>query len=244
MDRLIQDLRYAMRTLVKNKGFTAVAVLALALGIGANTAIFSVVKAVLLSPLPYPSPDRLVWLREVNPSNDIMDEPASAPNYNDWRTGARSFEAVAAYADTGITLTGEGEPERVPGSAVSANYFQVLGVAPALGRGFLPEEETAGKNRVVVISHGVWQRLFGASPKALGQTLNIGGNPFTVVGVAPQGFKAPLRGAKAPEMWVPIVFNFDQSRRRSDFLSVVGRLKAGATVEQARAELSGIAARL
>src|SRR5215217_7244663 len=135
METFLQDVRYGVRVLLKNKGFTAVAVLALALGIGANTAIFSVVKAVLLSPLPYPAPDRLVWLREVNPSNDIMDEPASAPNYNDWRTGARSFEAVAAYAHTGITLTGEGEPERVPGSAVSANYFQVLGVAPALGRG-------------------------------------------------------------------------------------------------------------
>jgi len=246
MRTLLQDVRYAARTLSKSPGFTLVAVLALALGIGANTAIFSVVKAVLLSPLPYPEPERLVWVREVNPSADILDEPASAPNYNDWRTQARSFEGVAAYANTAMTLTdgGGGEPERIPAVTTSANFFQVVGVAPALGRGFLPEEEAAGKNRVVVISHGLWQRRFGASPQALGQTLTLSGNPHTVVGVAAPGFKTPVPGPKSPDLWFPIAFNFDESRRRSDFLNVVGRLKAGATVEQARAELEGVAARL
>src|ERR687894_2079964 len=146
MRSLLQDVRYAARTLLKSPGFTLVAVLALALGIGANTAIFSVVKAVLLSPLPYPEPERLVWVRESNPGADIPDEPASAPNYNDWRTQARSFEGVAAFSNTALTLTdAAGEPERLPAVAASANFFQVVGVAPALGRGFLPEEETTGK---------------------------------------------------------------------------------------------------
>ncbi|HEX8187723.1 MAG TPA: ABC transporter permease [Pyrinomonadaceae bacterium] len=244
MMTLLQDVRYAARTLSKSPGFTLVAVLALALGIGANTAIFSVVKAVLLSPLPYPDSERLVWVRESNPGAEIPDEPASAPNYNDWRTQAGSFEALAAYNDAALTLTGENaEPERVPAAVVSANFFQALGVAPALGRGFTPEEETAGRNRVAVISHGLWRRRFGASPKALGQTLTIAGNPYTVVGVTPPDFKTPVI-EKQPQVWVPVVFNLAETARRSDYLSVIGRLKAGATAEQARAELSGVAARL
>jgi putative ABC transport system permease protein len=245
MTTLLQDVRYAVRTLLKSPGFTLVAVVALALGIGANTAIFSVVKAVLLSPLPYPEPERLVWVREINPGADIMDEPASAPNFNDWRTQGRSFDGMAAFANAGGTITdGDREPERVPAMATSANFFQIVGVAPALGRGFLPEEEAAGKNRVVVLSHGLWQRRFGARPDVLGQQITISGNPHTVVGVAAPGFKTPVSGPKPPELWFPLAFNFDESRRRSDFLSVVGRLKPGATVEQARAELEGIAARL
>ena len=242
MRTLLQDVRYALRTLSKSPGFTLVAVLALALGIGANTAIFSVVKAVLLSPLPYPDPERLVWVRETH--REIPDEPASAPNYNDWRTQANSFEGLAAYADTALTLTGEGvEPERVPAAVVSGNFFEVLGAAPALGRGFTAEEEVSGKHRVVVLSHGLWQRRFGASPEALGQTLIIGGNPYTVVGVAPPGFKTPVM-EKPAQLWIPTVYNLTQNARRSDYLDVVGRLKRGATIEQARAELSGIAARL
>src|SRR3712207_917158 len=244
MRTLLQDVRYGARTLRKSPGFTAVAVLALALGVGANTAIFSVVKAVLLSPLPYPESGRLLWVREVNPSNGILDEPASAPNFNDWRTQARSLEAVAAYANTNTTLTGEGEPERVPGVAASANFFTALGVAPALGRGFAPEEEAAGANRVVVISHGLWQRRFGANPNAVGQTLTLSGNPHTVIGVAPAAFKSPVGGPKPAEFWIPIAFNFDESRRRSDYLNVFARLKPDATIEQARAELEGIASGL
>ncbi len=195
MRTLLQDVRYAVRTLSKSPGFTLVAVVALALGIGANTAIFSVVKAVLLSPLPYPEPERLVWVREINPGSDILDEPASAPNYNDWRTQGRSFEGSPPSRYAGGTITdGDREPERVPAISTSANFFQVVGVAPAMGRGFLPEEEATGKNRVVVISHGLWQRRFGASPDVLGQTLTISGNPHTIVGVAP----AELQDARAP----------------------------------------------
>ena len=245
MRTLLQDVRYAVRTLLKSPGYSLVAVAALALGIGANTAIFSVVKAVLLSPLPYPEPEQLVWVREINPGSDILDEPASAPNYNDWRTQGRSFEGIAAFGYAGGTITdGDREPERVPAMSTSANFFQVVGVAPALGRGFLPEEEATGKNRVVVISHGLWQRRFGASPEVLGKTLTISGNPHTIVGVAPASFKAPVPGPKPPDLWFPIAFNFDESRRRSDFLNIVGRLKADATVEQARAELEAVATRL
>src|SRR5215213_4395422 len=200
---LVQDVRYAVRTLLKSPGFTLVTVLALALGIGANTAIFSVVKAVLLSPLPYPGPERLVWVREVNPGAEILDEPASAPNYNDWRTQAAGFEGLAAYAATSLTLTGEGvEPERVPAALVSGNFFQVLGAAPALGRGFTAEEEVSGKHRVAVLSHGLWQRRFGARPEALGQTLIVGGNPYTVVGVAPPDFNTPVI-RKPAQLWIP-----------------------------------------
>ena len=244
MRTLWHDVRYGARMLVRSPGFTAVAVLALALGIGANTAIFSVVKAVLLNPLPYPDSDRLVWIRETNPASGILDEPASAPNFNDWRTQSQSFEALAAFSGAAMTLTGEGEPERLTGVATSANFFQVLGVAPALGRGFSPEEEAAGKNRVVVISHGLWQRHFGARPEAIGRTLTLNGNPHTVVGVAPPDFKNPVRGQRAPELWVPIAFNFEPTQRRSDYLSVVGRLKPGTTIEQARADLGAVAARL
>jgi putative ABC transport system permease protein len=245
MKTMWQDVRYGARTLLKSPGFAAVAVAALALGIGANTAIFSVVKAVLLSPLPYPDAGRLVWVREINPGSDITDEPASMPNYNDWRTQGRSFEGVAAFGYAGGTLTdGDREPERVSGMSTSANFFQVVGVAPALGRGFLPEEEAAGKNRVVVISHALWQRRFGGNPNVIGQTITITGNPHTIVGVAPANFKTPVPGPKAPDLWFPIAFRFDESLRRSDFLNIFARLKPGATVEQARAELEAIAARL
>jgi putative ABC transport system permease protein len=245
MRTLLQDVRYAVRTLLKSPGFALVAVAALALGIGANTAIFSVVKAVLLSPLPYPQPEQLVWVREINPGADILDEPASAPNYNDWRTEGRSFEGIAAFGYAGGTITdGDREPERVAALSTSANFFQVVGVAPALGRGFLPGEDATGRNRVVVISHALWQRRFGGKPEVLGQTITITGNPHVIVGVAPASFKTPVPGPKPPDLWFPIAFNFDESRRRSDFLNIVGRLKEGATVEQARAELEAVAARL
>jgi putative ABC transport system permease protein len=245
MRTMWQDVRYAARTLLKSPGFTAVAVVALALGIGANTAIFSVVKAVLLSPLPYPEPERLVWVREINPGSDILDEPASMPNYNDWRTQSQSFEGLAAFGYAGGTITeGDREPERVSGMSTSANFFDVVGVRPALGRGFLPEEEAAGKNRVVVISHALWQRRFNSDPSVLGRQITITGNVHTVVGVAPKDFKTPVPGPKAPDLWFPIAFRFDESIRRSDFLNVFGRLKPGASVEQGRAELEALAARL
>ncbi len=243
MGNLLRDVRYAVRVLFKSPGFSVVAVLALALGIGANTAIFSVVKAVLLSPLPYPAAERLVWIWETNETNNILREPASLPNYNDWRQQGQSFEGIAAFAGTPLALTGEGEPERIEGAAVSANFFPVLGVEPSLGRGFLAEENTPGKNRVVVLSRGLWQRRYGSNTKILGQTLTLNGNPYTVVGVAAEGFKHPETGPQ-PEMWVPLAFNLEQAARRGDYLSVVARLKPGAALDGARSEMGAVASRL
>ncbi|HEV2864460.1 MAG TPA: ABC transporter permease [Pyrinomonadaceae bacterium] len=246
MTTLLQDIRYAARVLAKSPGFTAVAVLALALGVGANTAIFSVVKGVLLSPLPYPEPERLVWVWESNATNGILKEPASLPNYNDWRTQAQGFDGLAAFSKAALSLTAEGqEPERIPSGVVSANFLDVLGVAPAQGRGFAPEENTPGQNRVVVLSHGLWQRRFGGDPKIVGRPITLNGNPYTVVGILPPSFREPVPGPRSTwEMVIPLGFNFEQAGRRSDYLSVVGRLKRGVTPEQGRAELSAIAGRL
>jgi putative ABC transport system permease protein len=245
MNSLLQDLRFSFRLLVKKPGFTLVVVLALALGIGANTAIFSVVNAVLLRPLPYKSPERLVWLRETNPLNDIKDEPASPPNYIDWKTQAESFEDMGALATTMLTVTSNGEPERVPSVYVTDGFFSVLGVEAKIGRTFTPEEDTPGNNRVAVISNSLWQRRFGSDPGVIGNAITINGNPYTVVGVMPPDFKNPRpNDLKPPDLWVPLAINYKDQGRRGDFLSVIARLKPGVAVEQARAEMATIAHRL
>jgi len=247
MGTIWQDMRYGLRTLWKSPGFTYVAVLALALGIGANTAIFSVVNTVLLRPLPYKTPDRLVWLWETSPRNDIPKEVASYPNFNDWRQQNQSFEAVAAFSNTSPSLTGsDGEPERLPGAAVLGDFYTVLGVEPALGRKFLPEENEEGKHRVVILSHGLWQRNFGGDVRIVGQQIGVNNNQYMVVGVMPPNFQHPNPEARRPvEMWLPMaVSDAMRNGRRSDFLSVIARLKPGVSVEQAGAEMTTIAARL
>ncbi|HEY9402037.1 MAG TPA: ABC transporter permease [Pyrinomonadaceae bacterium] len=247
MGTIWQDMRYGLRTLWKSPGFTYVAVLALALGIGANTAIFSVVNTVLLRPLPYKTPDRLVWLWESSPRNDIAKEVASYPNFNDWRQQNQSFEAVAAFSNTSPSLTSsDGEPERLPGAAVLGDFYTVLGVEPALGRKFLPEENEEGKHRVVILSHGLWQRSFGGNAGVVGQQIGVNNNQYTVVGVMPPDFQHPNPEARRPvEMWLPLpVSEGMRNGRRSDFLSVIARLKPGVSVEQASAEMTTIAARL
>jgi putative ABC transport system permease protein len=231
--------------LLKKPGFTIAAILALALGIGANTAIFSVVHTVLLSPLPYASPTQLVWIWETNPGSGIKIETASLPNYTDWKNQAQSFEDIAAFVGSSLTLTSEGEPERIPVTYVSANFFNVLGIAPALGRNFAAEENEPGKNRIIVISHSLWQRRFGANPNLVGQSITLNGNPFIVVGVLPPGFKNPIPDQSKPaEMWSPLPYNLDQSKRRSDYLSVIARLKPNVTLQQAQAEMNTITSRL
>jgi len=247
MGTIWQDMRYGLRTLWKSPGFTYIAVLALALGIGANTAIFSVVNTVLLRPLPYKTPDRLVWLWETSPRNDIPKEVASYPNFNDWRQQNQSFEAVTAFTNTSPSLTGsDGEPERLPGAAVLGDFYTVLGVEPALGRKFLPEENEEGKHRVVILSHGLWQRNFGGDARIVGQQIGVNNNQYTVVGVMPPDFQHPNPEARRPvEMWVPLaVSDVMRNGRRSDFLSVIARLKPGVSVEQASAEMTTIASRL
>ncbi|HVF27964.1 MAG TPA: ABC transporter permease, partial [Pyrinomonadaceae bacterium] len=245
MGTLWQDLRYGARMLLKKPGFTFVAVITLALGIGANTAIFSVVNAVLLRPLPYPQPQQLVWIWETNPKNDIKEEPASVPNFADWRSQNGSFSEMAAFSGTAPVLTDAGEPERLPGTAVTANFFAAVGVGPALGRGFVDEENTPGKNRVVILSHGLWQRRFNADPKTIGGKITLNGNSYEVVGVMPPGFKNPQPDEARPtELWLPLALNPAEAGRRSDFLKVVARLKPGVSITQARGEMETITKRL
>ncbi len=242
---LWQDLRYGLRMLRKKPGFTAVAVLALALGIGANTAIFSVVNTVLLRPLPYRDAGRLVWLWETNQTSGIKQEPASLPNFDDWRNQNKSFEGMAAFLKSALNLTGESEPERIPCLYVTANFFSVLGVEPVLGRSFKPEENKPGNHRVVILSNELWRRRFGANPQIVGQSITFNGNPYTVVGVMPPGFKNPtLEGRTAAEFYAPLPINIDPLTRRRDYLSVIARLKPDVSLEQARAEMETITSTL
>ncbi|HXG65436.1 MAG TPA: ABC transporter permease [Blastocatellia bacterium] len=245
MDHFLQDVRYAIRILFRRPGFTVVAIIALALGIGANSAIFSVVNAVLLRPLRYKNPGQLVWIRETNFAAGIESEPASPPNYTDWRSQNESFTDMAAFANTAAILTDAGEPERIPGSAVTSNFFDVLGVNALLGRTFMPHEDQAGNQRVAVLSYGLWARRFGADPNIIGATVMFNGNPYTIIGVMPQDFQHPVPGARNPaQLWLPLVFDMSQEHRRGDYLGVIARRKPEVSLEQARAEMQAIAARL
>jgi putative ABC transport system permease protein len=236
------DLRYGLRALLKNPGFTAVAVIALALGIGANSAIFSVVNTVLLRPLPYADPDRLVMVWEDDTKHGYPRDTPAPANFFDWRAQNQVFEGMSATADQSFNLTGVGDPERVDGQAVSANLFSLLGVEPQVGRAFLPEEDQPGEGRVVIMGHALWQRRFGADQGIVGKPVTLNGLSYTVVGVMPPGFQFPGR---EEELWVPLALTPQQAARRgSHYLRVVARLKPGVTVEQAQAEMNTIAARL
>ncbi|HEV3469193.1 MAG TPA: ABC transporter permease [Pyrinomonadaceae bacterium] len=240
MRTLLLDARHALRTLVKSPGFTAVAVLALALGIGANTAIFSVINSVLLRPLPYREPDRLVFVME---NFQQQDSAVSFPNFADWREQNRVFEELAASRLTSFNLTGAGEAERLQGRMVTANFFEALGVEPAAGRDFTPEEDRPGGEAVAVLSHGFWQRRLGGDPKVVGRQLLLNGRSHTVVGVAPAGFEfyTPV------EVFVPLGSWTHQAmgeRGSHPSIYAVGRLKEGVTLEQARAEMDAIMERL
>ncbi len=237
-----QDLRFGVRMLVKNPGFTVVAVIALALGIGANSAIFSVVNTILLRPLPYKDPDGLVMVWEDDTKHGYPRDTPAAANYIDWRNQNQVFEGMAAIADMSFNLTGVGEPERVDGVRASANLFPLLGVEPQLGRTFSTEEDQPGGPHVVVMSHGLWQRRFGADVKIIGQPISLNGESFTVVGVMPPQFKFPRNEV---ELWVPIAFTSEEAAsRRRHYLQVIARMKPGITLQQAQAEMKAIAARL
>jgi len=241
MQTLLQDMRYGARMLVKNPGFTLIAVFTLALGIGANTAIFSVVNAVLLRPLPYAEPERLVWLWG-NVRGGTSRASVSPPDFLDYREQNRSFEQLGAFYSPGISvnLTGDGEPERLRGSAVTANYFDLLGVKPALGRAFVAEEEAAGRSQVVILNHGLWQRRFGADPAIIGKTITLNDSTFNVIGVAPAGFEPP----QTAELWIPLPFRETESDRGAHSLRAIGRLKPGVTIEQAQAETDLVSRRM
>jgi putative ABC transport system permease protein len=234
-----------MRVMFRNPGVTAIAIIALALGIGANSAIFSVVNSLLLRPLPYKDSDRLVWLWETNPSNGITEEVASPPNFNDWKRLGQSFEEMGAFARTALILTGDGEPERLPGLVVTDGLLSALGAQTRHGRTFLPEEDLPGANRVVILGEGLWRRRFGADPQIVGKTIALSGNPYVVVGVMAADFTSPRPGDPQPaELYIPFNLNYNQEARRADYLGVIARLKPGVSLGEARAEMDSIAASL
>jgi predicted permease len=238
MGTLIQDIRYALRMMAKNPGFAAIAILTLALGIGANTAIFSVVNTVLLSPLPYERPDQLVALYEKQP--DSEHSSISYPNFLDWRQMNRSFAAIAAFRGDVFTLTGAGEPERLKAGMVSAEFFPVLGVQPAAGRHFRAEEDQVGGQPVAEISGGFWKRKFGSSPDAVGKTLMLNDTPYTIVGVIPANFKYHNDNFQVSDVYIPIgQWNDSTFRDRKAGMGMdgVGRLKPGVTLDQAKADM-------
>jgi putative ABC transport system permease protein len=239
---LWQDLRFGARMLLKQPGFTLIAVLTLALGIGANTAIFSVVNAVLLRPLPYEEADRLVFLTERNPWNEDMT--LSYPDFADWRAQNHVFEYIGVHNSGSYNLTGSGEPEQLRVGRASADLFSALRVRAALGRLFTDEEDKFGAPGVIVLSHGLWQRRFGGDPNILNRLLTLDDRPYTVIGVLPSDFRFQERN----EVWIPVEANISESilrgRSAHPFLRGVARLKAGVTLEQARAEMDAIAARI
>lgn len=244
MEKLLYDLRYGARMLSRRPGFTLIAIITLALGIGANTAIFSVVNSVLLSPLPYKEPDRLIRVYEKRLALGRTRNVASAPDFLDWRAQNQVFENMAAWTGWGANLsTGTGEPVRVIGAAITADLFPTLGVEPQLGRTFSQEEDSpASKGPVVIISHGLWQRYLGGDREIIDKTISLNGRAVTVVGVMPQGFGFPHAES---DVWAPIGLNpADQGNRGSHFLDVLARLKPGVTIEQAQTEMNAIGARL
>jgi len=248
METLLQDIRYGWRMLVKNPGFTAIAVLTLALGIGASTAIFSVVDTVLLRPLPYRQPEQLVLVTETLPGMSLDEIGVSAGEYQDYRDRNRSFSQVAAYENAGFNLTGVGQPLRINAASVSASALPLLGVSPELGRAFTAEEDRYGSGDVVVLSHALWEHKYSGDPNILGKTVKLDEKPYTVIGVMPASFRFPFDGAPLSEMadlWVPIAFEPDrlspENRNREFGVGLIGRLKPGVTREQAQKDVENIA---
>jgi len=238
---MFQDIQYGLRMLAKNPGFTAIAVLTLSLGIGANTAIFSVVNGVLLRDLPFPESDRIVTLWENNTTDGLERDDVSPANFLDWRDRQKSFEDLAFANPFSFDYVADGEPVTIRSALVSKGFFDVLGASPLHGRVFAPEEYEAGKDKVVILSYGLWQRRFGSDPKVIGTKLTLDEEPMTVVGVMRPDFRLHLFDVDE-EMWGPEVITDDlKSRRKATYFKVIGRLKPGITIEQARAEMTGIA---
>src|SRR5262245_61166894 len=244
MQTLLQDLRYGVRMLMKNPGFTLIAVITLALGIGANTALFSVVYTVLLRPLPFPEPERLVVLATTGVGANYRAGVAY-PDYVDWRARVQSFEDTACFLTTSFNLIGVEPPVSVPGRRVNWNFFPMLGVKPQLGRLFTESDDKAGAVPTALISYGLWQEKFGGDPAVIGKTIRLDGNPFELIGVLPPGFELLRRD----DIFVPLGLWFAPDhnllKRSNQFpLYVLGRLKRGVTEQQARAELVAVAAQL
>jgi putative ABC transport system permease protein len=248
MQTLLQDLRYGMRMLLKEPGFTVVAVITLALGIGASTAIFSVVNAVLLSSLPYREADRLVIVWETRRDRNRLENVINLGNFFDWKEQNSVFEDMGAFFDTSFVLTGDREPEEVPSQIATPNLFSLLGVNAILGRTFNPDDGKPGQPRPVLLSYGLWQRRFGGDSKVIGRKLIINGQDATIVGVMPANFTWHIKKGsmtrKSAEMWSPWQVAEELRQRRGRFASAVARLKPGVTRAQAQAEMNTIGARL
>jgi putative ABC transport system permease protein len=251
IDTLVQDLKFGLRSLVKNPGFTAVAVLALALGIGANSAIFSVVNAILLRPLPYPQPDRLMSVWQNNSVHGWHKDVITPADFVDFRREARSFESMATYFGRGFNLRSGVTAERVRGADVSLDFFRVLRMVPATGRGFTTQDETGGSGRIAVIGHALWERRFGADPRAVGRSITLNSESVTIVGIAPPGFRYPdqaeiwtlAKNVVPSNPFVPVATDI-KGVRGMHYLYCIARLAEGSGREQAQAELDTIAARL
>lgn len=249
-----QDVRYALKVMRKSRGFVAIAILALALGVGANTAIFSIVNANLILPLNYDNPDRLVMVWEKNAKKGLGEIPTSLPNFIDLREATKSFEDLAAFTDSSLNLTGGDVPERVTTLRVTASLLSLLGKKPLKGRLFLPEENQPQSSHVLILSHGLWQRSFGANANLVGQTVALNGEAYTVVGIMPSDFKFPPTFSATiassqytmphADLWVPLTTDAAPMVRETRGLFMIGRLKAGVTPSAAQAEVNVIASRL
>jgi putative ABC transport system permease protein len=241
MKILWQDMRYGLRTLLAKPGFTLVAVVTLALGIGATSTIFSFVNGILLRPLPFQDSERLVLIDETAVKRGNISMNVSFPNFVDWRAENGVFTGVTAYDDRSFTLTGgSGDPEQLSGGIVSANAFELLGVTPILGRSFRPEEDGPDTADVVILSHGLWERRFGANPGIINQSIVVNNRARTVIGVMPRGFKFP----ETAELWIPLTPEVKDWTRNDHGISAIGRLKEGVSLAQAQAEMSAIARRI
>src|SRR5437868_8937322 len=245
-----QDLRYGARMLAKSPGFALIAIFTLALGIGANTAIFSVVNGVLLNPLPYPHPEQIVSLFTEMPN--FKNGSISYPNFEDWRRMNRSFSSMAVYRSWGFNLVGQGEPERLHGEMISAGFFEILGVNPTLGRTFSTDEDRIGANPTVMITEGLWKRKYGADPNIIGQRMALNDVGRTIIGVVPSSFHLHIqnfqRGGPPNELYVPVgEYNepqFHSNRAAGWGLDGIGRLKPGVTFEQAHEDMDRVSREL
>jgi len=241
MTGLLQDLRYAVRQFFKTPGLTAVVVITIGLGVGANTALFSVVNGVLLNPLPYPQPEQLVALRESKANFDFGSIPY--PNFRDWQKDNRTFSSMAVWRNSAFSLTGRAEPEQVSGQFVSSDFFSIFGVKPLMGRAIAPGEDEIGAAPIALISEGLWRRKFGSAPDILGKGITLDGDAYTIVGVVPASFHFSMGGSPAREVFLPIgqwKNNLLTTRTAGLGINGIGRLKPGVTIEQARADMSTV----
>ncbi len=243
LETVWQDLRFSVRTLSKTPAFAIIAVFTLGLGIGANTAMFSVVRAILLRPLPYPQPDRLIQISETNPLMNWTEAPVAAANFADWQKMNTAFTGIAAYNTNDVFLSGSGDPQRLPAVRTTGNLFQILGVAPLLGRTFTNDETFEGKDRVAVLSFDLWQNQFAHDPGIIGRMITLTGKSFTVIGVMPSEFFFPNREVR---VFVPlgVKHSFFVENRRPHGLYCVARLRPGVSLGQARSQMQGIALQL